>query len=381
MPSLPPELLDLIVDHSSHLPASLKTCCLVSKSWVPRARRHLFAHVEFDSEDYFAGCSIESWIKAFPDPSNSPAHHARGLAISGLTAVKAATTHGHAWIRSFNSIIKLAVDTHWWDDGDLSLVQLHGLSPTLKSLSLDRSSLPLSEAFNLACSFPLLEDLSLRSFRPQQPVHDPINPPSTSPKLTGTLLLQGDIRSLASRLLDLPGGLHFAKISIDCHGSCLNSAVDLVSRCSDTLESLYFSSSTSLRPLLLISTSPLTVRPGPPRMSPPFDLSKVIKLKDVEFRWWRPDIQWINMSLQTIKSSNLRQITITIGSFVHPSREAVCQQWRDLDHLLVQLWTSRSILPKIMYGRSGSERGDNLRDIAPSLLPELTSRGAVSVVM
>ena len=244
MPSLPPELLDLIVDHSSHLPTTLKTCCLVSKSWIPRARRHLFAHVVFHSHEWSS--DIESWIEAFPDPLNSPAHHTRSLVISGFLAVIAATAHGHAWVRSFNSIIKLAVDTRPWDDGDVSLVQLHGLSPALKSLSVSRSSLPFSEALNLTCSFPLLEDLSLRSFRPQQPAHDPIDPPSTSPKLTGSLLLRGDVRSLAPRLLDLPGGLHFAKISIDCPGAFFKSAVDLVLRCSGTLESLYFSLSTSL---------------------------------------------------------------------------------------------------------------------------------------
>ena len=247
MPSLPPELLDLIVDHSCDQPTTLKACCLVSKSWVSRARRHLFVYVEFNP-DYLGGSSIESWIKAFPDPLNSPAHHTRSLAISGLTTVTAAATHGNAWVRSFHHIVKLAVDTHWQDDGEVSLIQFHGLSPTLRSLSVDRSSLPLSEAFNLICSFPLLEDLSLRSFLPQQQcIHDPTNPPSTSPKLTGSLLLQRGNHSITRRLLDLPGGLHFAKISMDCRDVCLESAVELVSRCSDTLESLYFSSSTSLQ--------------------------------------------------------------------------------------------------------------------------------------
>ena len=117
---------------------------------------------------------------------------------------------------------------------------------------------------------------------------------------------------------------------------------------------------------------------GPPKTSPPFDLSKVTKLKDVEFRWYKPDIQWITMSLQTIKSSNLRQITIAIGAFVLFD-EAVRQQWRGLDRLLVQLWTSRSILPRIIYGRV--DRGDSLGDLVPSLLPELTTRGAVSAVV
>ena len=238
LPSLPSELLDLIVDHSYEKRATLKACCLVSRSWVPRTQRHLFAHVEFDSDEP-SRRTVESWMEAFPDPSKSPAHHTRSLAISGLTAVTSATTHGHAWVRSFHSIIKLMVDTHWWDDVDLSLVQLHGLSPILKSLHLDRSSLPLSEAFNLTCSFPLLEDLSLRSFSSQtRGIKKPTDPPSTSPKLTGSLLLDVKALPIIRRLLALPGGLHFAKITITCSNPSLELVVTLVSSCSDTLESL-----------------------------------------------------------------------------------------------------------------------------------------------
>lgn len=248
--SLPLELLHLIVDHSCDESSTLKTCCLVSKSWVPRARRHLFAHIEFNSSES-GERSIDSWIEAFPDPFNSPAHHTRRLAIYGLTAITAANTYGQLWVRSFHSIVELMVDTHWWDDGEVSLVSLHGLSPTLKSLCVDRSSLPLSEAFNLTCSFPLLEDLSLRSFPPQQRItHDPMDAPSTSPELTGSLLLKGDTLPITRRLLNLPGGLRFAKITMACSDASLESVVDLVSRCSDTLESLcidYLRSSASLQ--------------------------------------------------------------------------------------------------------------------------------------
>jgi hypothetical protein len=241
LPSLPPELLDLIVDHSSDEPTTLNTCCLVSKSWVPRARSHLFAHVKFDSDERHGGSSVDLWMEAFPDPSNSPAHHTRTLTISGLPAVIAVTTiPGHAWVRSFRGIIKLAMNTHWYDDLEVSLVKLHGLSPILKSLCVDRSFIPFSEVFNLACSFPLLEDLSLCSFSSQQTQsHDLMDPPQTSPKLTGILQLAGDVLPIILRLLGLPGGLHFSKISTECGTKSLQLVVTLVSRCSETLEFLY----------------------------------------------------------------------------------------------------------------------------------------------
>ena len=43
----PPEIVDLIIDHLHDQPATFKTCCVVSKSWVPRTRKQLFSHVEF----------------------------------------------------------------------------------------------------------------------------------------------------------------------------------------------------------------------------------------------------------------------------------------------------------------------------------------------
>ena len=45
---LVPEIFDLIVDHLRDDRKALKACCLVSKEWIPRARRHIFACIMFD---------------------------------------------------------------------------------------------------------------------------------------------------------------------------------------------------------------------------------------------------------------------------------------------------------------------------------------------
>jgi hypothetical protein len=45
-PHLPAELLDNIVDHLHDTEDALRSCCLVSKSWIPRTRRHLFARID-----------------------------------------------------------------------------------------------------------------------------------------------------------------------------------------------------------------------------------------------------------------------------------------------------------------------------------------------
>ena len=62
----------------------------------------------------------------------------------------------------------------------------------------------------------------------------------TSPKLTGSLDLKlfGSARPIIRRLLDLPGGLHFSKITVLSFNEDAESVTDLVSRCFDTLEFL-----------------------------------------------------------------------------------------------------------------------------------------------
>ena len=114
--------------------------------------------------------------------------------------------------------------------------------------------------------------------------------------------------------------------------------------------------------------------------APSLDLSRATKLKDVEFNYCR-NIQWITTTIKTIESKNFQQITISYGNtpISFKIKEAVLQEWQDLDHLLVRLWTSRLIRPKIVYRREeGGE--DEASGLVQRLLPELTRRGAIDVV-
>ena len=237
---LPPEILDLIVDLLRDEPDALKACCLASKSWLHRARKRLFARVDFF---YF---DLELWKKAFPDPSNSPAHYTRNLTISTSEALASV-----GWIRAFSGLVRLQMGVCLCEShrgafspldgsgGKISLVPLRGLSPTLKSLYLSHGScISSSEIFGLVCSFPLLEDLSL--VLPSSIEDDRGNIPSTSPRLTGCLDLDitDKIRPVVHRLLELPRGLHFSKVSMTYVDDDVELMMDLVSKCSDTLEYL-----------------------------------------------------------------------------------------------------------------------------------------------
>ena len=96
LPLLQPEIFDLTIDHLYDEPITLKPCCLVSKSWVPRARRNLFARVEISSYQRH----IQLWMKSFPDPSNSPGHHTCILQLDG-DFVKDANAVAPTWVHHF----------------------------------------------------------------------------------------------------------------------------------------------------------------------------------------------------------------------------------------------------------------------------------------
>ena len=125
-PRLPPEILDHIVDYLRDEPTTPKTCCVVSKSWIHRTRKYLFAHVEF----YAPESRIGLWRKTFPDPSNSPTHHTRSLSVRGLLFVTVVDEDVDNWICPFKHLVHLHLECLGWDDYRVPLAPFHGLSPT-----------------------------------------------------------------------------------------------------------------------------------------------------------------------------------------------------------------------------------------------------------
>ena len=101
-PRLPPEISDYIVDLLHDQPETLKQCCLVSKSWVPRTRKHLFGTIAFQLLD-----DLTAWKETFPDPVNSPAHHLRSLSLNSTSAVVAVVVEEDYWMRVFTNVVEL----------------------------------------------------------------------------------------------------------------------------------------------------------------------------------------------------------------------------------------------------------------------------------
>ena len=155
----------------------------------------------------------------------------------------------------------------------------------------------------------------------------------------------------------------------------------------------------SLQFLRLDSALPPLLDAGTPKAPFP-DLSRASKLKDLTFVCTASDVSWITAALQTVEPGNLQQITIILRR--EPQGDATertipRQRWQNLDRLLVQLCTSYSIRPRLVYtpdigpganrrtlgsllcpGEDTRER--DTRDYVLNLLPELANRGLVRLV-
>lgn len=235
-PYLPPEILDHIVDFLHNNSEALHRCSLVSKSWVSRAQKHIFADIRLRSHRDF-----DLWQKTFPDPADSPAHHTRTLTVE----CNPVEVGGGSWAQGFSRVERLVVDRTWVavDIGCIFPVPFDNLALSLKSLLVDSFLLPSSQIFDLIRSLLVLEDLTLMCHNVL--CADESNRPpavtSASPKLTGTLGLfvsEGMAQGLRP-LLDLPGGLHFRRLELMwCGKPDLPFVTELVTACSDTLEHL-----------------------------------------------------------------------------------------------------------------------------------------------
>ena len=236
-PCLPVEILDHIVDLLHDTRDALRNCCLVSQSWIPRTRKHLFADIKF-----YTVKNLQSWKKTFPDPSTSPACYTKTLFISCPQVVTAADAEGGGWIRTFSRVVRLEVyNCHW------TLAPFHGFSPVIKSLRLSRVTIPPSQIINLVLSLPLLEDLAVVALDiliDNEDVPDGLPTvvhPSSLPAFTGSLVLhlKGGMNPITRRLLSLPSGLHFWKLNLTwTHKKDVLLTTVLVERCCSTLESL-----------------------------------------------------------------------------------------------------------------------------------------------
>lgn len=85
------------------------------------------------------------------------------------------------------------------------------------------------------------------------------------------------------------------------------------------------------------------------------------------------------MALRTVKSRNLESITIAMDDNLPGTvDDEVHREWKNLDRLFVQFWTSHSIRPQVM--NAAGWREESFKGNAQQLLPESMRRGIVDLV-
>ena len=211
---------------------SLRICSLVSKSWVQSCRRHLFRAVDFTSWD------VGLWVKTFPVPEESPAHHVRDLSIriGGSRPVPEKFFEYTEW---FSNVERLYLLGHGgvWPYQESSLWRL---PQSATSLIIDADVVTLVQVRDIMAQLPNLDDLSLSGFL--VPVDGDLLPGigmTLRGRFGGQLLLRGGYigRNVINMLLEIPSGLRFTEV-IQCTLGCLPSAVRVVEACSETLVKL-----------------------------------------------------------------------------------------------------------------------------------------------
>ena len=384
-PDLPAELVEKIVDLLRDDADTLKRCCLVSKSWIPLTRKHLFANIEFRSPEM-----LQAWKDTFPDPSTSPACYTKSLRVPVYSDdITLADAEEGGWIPTFSQVERFVMVIE--EEQEISLVPFHGFSPILKSLDIHQVYSLSSYISGLIYSFPLLEDLSVAAccgFECDDDFNQQLAGtwPSNLPPFTGCLGLYvgSGMGIIASGLQSLPSGLHFRELKLKLGNEAdISFATSLVEECSSTLRSLQidYDDCMSVPRCIYADGLPLFADES----SCFVDLSKATGLRSVVFLR-SSDPQWIATTLRTITCNhrNFQQLSIHAQRTLDSEDLVAIKDdigedgyigWLELDHFLAQLHELHSTRLKLLF------RGDEqrARSCAELLLPEVMAGGIVDL--
>ena len=234
VPRIPQEIIDEILDHLTGFKC-LQSCALVSKSWTPSCRRHLFHAILFTS------IHMARWLETFPVPENSPTHLIR---------------HLHFSIGMFDDIPEKFFEyTPWFTNVEKATLSDRGFHP-LRIPSFWR--LPQSVTSLTIGPYTCAGLMRVRDIMAQLPNLDNLSLSWSIAEPDGALLGAGRVlrgrfcgklrllRGCASdadvvgMLLEIPTGIHFTEVQIENVHECLLSAVRLTDACVKTLVKLSY---------------------------------------------------------------------------------------------------------------------------------------------
>ena len=233
---IPLDIVDEILDNLATDPSfklTLRSCSLVSKSWVTPCQRHLFRTLSFDLKHTFR------WLETFPVQVQSPAHHVRNLSLS-LDGHYYAPDEFLKRIHGFINVQKMAVlhdggSKLWW------MLSSRGLPQSVTSLTINLTdSITALQIREFLVQLPNLNDLSLSG---SSRIMDKDRLQGIGAHLRGKLCGRLHLQWLpdmhvVDMLLDIPTGLRFTEVNISAMHDCLPSIIRLVEACGTTLVKL-----------------------------------------------------------------------------------------------------------------------------------------------
>ena len=233
VPRIPQDTINEILDHlvADSDFGSLRASALVSKSWIPSCRKHLFYNVDFTSKN------MNRWLKTFPIPDQSPARYVRNLRLWIRRIPRGLFKHS-AYLKNVRRMFLVG----WGKVLGFQLPSLWVLPQSVTSLTIDTGAVTLVEIRDIMVRLPNLDDLSLPG--PLFPM-DRREVRGIGKALRGRFrgkLVLHNIRStnmdVVSTLLEIPTGLHFTEVEIQCARECLPPVVKLVEACCKTIVKL-----------------------------------------------------------------------------------------------------------------------------------------------
>lgn len=327
-PYLPQEIKDHVIDLLHEEDETLRSCALVSRSWLRQSRKHIFADVQIRYH------LLMKWCRNVPPGEDGLSSFTRRLDLSHRSPREFEIFMPH--LSSFKRVESLVISDY--DCMDLDNEPYLPIAPdryyghfgeSLRSLHMLYPSESLGALLPLIYLFPHLESLTIEGLMAAGDEHPPPpSPNSPSPNaFKGELhlrLLAGNDMHILSKLAKYP--LQYDHVSIG--GSSRELGVhfnNLISACSRTMKTLDISQKyTGMRPF-----------------NPPLSVSSCDKLQEIIFSGGTayPDHS-LEEVLSSVSSPVLQKITIYMSALTKSCDtfgEINIADWDAVDSLLFEL--------------------------------------------
>ena len=216
----------------------LRSCSLVSKSWVVPSQRHLFHTLHFTGRDMF------NWIKTFPAPEMAPAHHVRDLRLS-LGGQHDAPDEFFERIRWFTGVQRLTILGRDTIHSALGIYAPGRYPKSVASLISNTTTVTVLQIRDVMAQLQHLTDLALSGSlgtmnRSSLGGIGTILKGEFSGKLRLLKMPADDLKDVISLLLEVPAGLRFIELEVHSVRGCLLPVVRLAGACGGSLVKLSY---------------------------------------------------------------------------------------------------------------------------------------------